>query len=688
MRYRSTCIGIASALIFILSGFPTRAADRDTAACDNTVAWETRVAGCTRLLGRKGWSSRILGQIYLQRGQGYMHLSKYDLGLPDFEKAAELIPNSPDVYSERGNARIGVGRVEEGIEDATRAIQMNPKSPYAFNTRGSGYNKIRDFDRSIADLKQALRLNPRFAIAHVNLSDAYRGLGQSDLAIQAADTAIQIDAGLYAAYFSRGSAYAAAGKYDLALTDFGRAIKLQPKEPEAYGNRALVWAALDDPDHQLADLDETIRLNPTLANPFSNRCQVLAGKRDFDGALADCNKAISLDPKQSVYFGTRSAVYFKKGEIDQALSDINRAIRLEPDNAGHYASRGDIWRSKEDLSSALADLDRSIKLNPSIAGTYAVRGQVYETRGEIDLARRDYEKAVALPATISVVGNTTNYFQNSHREQETARTRLALLKESVSDPAKPAPQSVPRPDMGRRAALVIGNGGYVGVPKLENPTNDAKLIAESLRSIGFEVSDGIDLNREGMKRTIGDFLKNVVTTRMAIVFYAGHGMQIDGKNYLVPIDVDLTKDTASLIAEMTDLDFILSGLDDKIRTSIIILDACRDNPLAAGPDQPGSGRSIRVRSGLATPSGLGSGATLGAGTLIAFATAPGQVASDGEGKNSPFSSALGRHITTPGLEVQQMLTRVRSEVVAATKTKQVPWSNSSLLGEVFLAGGR
>jgi uncharacterized caspase-like protein len=175
---------------------------------------------------------------------------------------------------------------------------------------------------------------------------------------------------------------------------------------------------------------------------------------------------------------------------------------------------------------------------------------------------------------------------------------------------------------------------------------------------------------------------------MAIVFYAGHGMQIDGKNYLVPIDADLTKDHASLISEMTDLDFILSGLDDKIRTNIIILDACRDNPLAAGSDQASSGRSIRVRSGLATPSGLGAGATLGAGTLIAFATAPGQVASDGDGKNSPFSSALGRHITTPGLEVQQMLTRVRSEVVAATKTKQVPWSNSSLLGDVFLAGGK
>ena len=100
----------------------------------------------------------------------------------------------------------------------------------------------------------------------------------------------------------------------------------------------------------------------------------------------------------------------------------------------------------------------------------------------------------------------------------------------------------------------------------------------------------------------------------------------------------------------------------------------------------GANRGIQAGSGLAAPTSLGAGSTLGAGTLIAYATAPGQVALDGEGVNSPFSAALSRHIGTPGLEVQQMLTRVRAEVVAATKSKQVPWSNSSLLGEVYLTG--
>jgi uncharacterized caspase-like protein len=134
---------------------------------------------------------------------------------------------------------------------------------------------------------------------------------------------------------------------------------------------------------------------------------------------------------------------------------------------------------------------------------------------------------------------------------------------------------------------------------------------------------------------------------------------------------------------MTIVDTVLAGLEDQRRTTIVMLDACRDNPLAARVASAGPSRSL-ARPGLAAPAGLGAGATLGAGTLIAFATAPGQVALDGSGHNSPFTTALVRHLGTPNLELQQMLTRVRADVVAATGNKQVPWSNSSLLGEVYL----
>jgi uncharacterized caspase-like protein len=231
---------------------------------------------------------------------------------------------------------------------------------------------------------------------------------------------------------------------------------------------------------------------------------------------------------------------------------------------------------------------------------------------------------------------------------------------------------------------VIGNGAYTHVRALPNPTNDARAMAKSLRDIGFVVTEGTDLDRAAMQATIRDFLRDAARSQVAVVYYAGHGVQIDGRNYLVPIDIEF-RAGSGMTDTMMDMDTIMAGLDDQVRTNILILDACRNNPVAPKLASAGPARDIEAGAGLAAPATLGAGSTLGAGTLIAFATAPGQVALDGEGANSPFSAALTRHIGTPGLEVQQMLTRVRAEVVAVTKGKQVPWSNSSLLGEVYLA---
>jgi len=304
---------------------------------------------------------------------------------------------------------------------------------------------------------------------------------------------------------------------------------------------------------------------------------------------------------------------------------------------------------------------------------------------------------VALSVSASDAGSKSN--------QATAKVRLSLLSDATvpaprdaptstaqqtppaqqqaSTAAAPAPSPAPAAPS-QRMALVIGNGGYAHVKALPNPPSDARAIAKSLRDIGFTVSEGIDLDRAAMQTTTRDFLREAARAQVAVVYYAGHGVQIDGRNYLVPIDIEF-RAGSGMIDTMMDMDTIMAGLDDQVRTNILILDACRNNPVAPKLASAGPARDIEAGAGLAAPATLGAGSTLGAGTLIAFATAPGQVALDGEGANSPFSAALTRHIGTPGLEVQQMLTRVRAEVVAATKGKQVPWSNSSLLGEVYLA---
>lgn len=232
------------------------------------------------------------------------------------------------------------------------------------------------------------------------------------------------------------------------------------------------------------------------------------------------------------------------------------------------------------------------------------------------------------------------------------------------------------PVRAERVALVIGNGNYVKAGVLANPVNDAQAVARALTDVGFDVALGRDLNRSTMERMLRDFLRKAGTAKVALLFYAGHGLQVDGRNYLVPVDA--TVEAASDLGfETVELDKILGSLEDPGRATIVILDACRDNPLS---------RSIAARSRSSSVSaGLAAYSTLGTGTLIAFATAPGKVALDGTGANSPFTQGLVKHLRTPGLEVRAMLTRVRADVMAATGNKQLPWDNSSLMGEVYLA---
>ena len=231
-----------------------------------------------------------------------------------------------------------------------------------------------------------------------------------------------------------------------------------------------------------------------------------------------------------------------------------------------------------------------------------------------------------------------------------------------------------------RVALVIGNTKYVSANVVPNAVNDARVMARALREIGFVVVDGFDLVRDNMERQIREFLRRSENARVVLIFYAGHGLQVDGRNYLLPVNARL-QTASDLGFETVGLDNILESLDGATRTNIIILDACRNNPFAqALSARSGVARSVTALSGLAGYSKLGTG------TLIAFSTAPGAVALDGSGSNSPFTRALARHVRTPGLEVRQMLTRVRADVAAETEGRQIPWDNSALLGEVYLAG--
>ena len=229
---------------------------------------------------------------------------------------------------------------------------------------------------------------------------------------------------------------------------------------------------------------------------------------------------------------------------------------------------------------------------------------------------------------------------------------------------------------GVRLALVLGNSKYAAVPALDNPSNDAADLAQALRGVGFEVIEQRDASREMMAKAVHDFSERLRGADVALFFYAGHGLQMNGENYLLPVDAKIDS-AADVRFNTINLSDIQQEMEASGRTNIIILDACRNNPFAEKLSHGGRGVTTR---------GLGRIEATAEGSLIVYSTQPNNVALDGAGRNSPFTAALLKHVATPGLEVRQMISRVRGDVLQATDRQQTPWDSSSLVGDVYLAG--
>ena len=238
-----------------------------------------------------------------------------------------------------------------------------------------------------------------------------------------------------------------------------------------------------------------------------------------------------------------------------------------------------------------------------------------------------------------------------------------------SKPAKPEKPLAPLASVGRRVALVVGNAGYRHAPRLANPRNDAKDIAAALADLGFDVVAGMDLKGEAFYRRIDEFEKRTQGAQAALFYYAGHGMQLGDGNYLLPVDAKPDSERI-LKGTAVKLDEVLAGMKSAIR--LVFLDACRDNPFLESIARARGARSSTMHRGLKHMDDVDGG------MFIAYATAPGKVAADGDGRNSPFTAALKEHIETEGLEVNTLLTQVRGTVLDNTRKAQRPWSLSSL----------
>jgi len=259
--------------------------------------------------------------------------------------------------------------------------------------------------------------------------------------------------------------------------------------------------------------------------------------------------------------------------------------------------------------------------------------------------------------------------QQARREKVKLEAQLLAAQKPTQPPLKIAPQ-------GKRVALVIGNAKYKFSP-LNNPGNDATDMAASLRSVGFDVIEVKDANKRQMRAATRRFEDKLAASDVGLVYYSGHGVEVKGRNYLIPVDADIRRehevedqafDAGNILRMMESL----QGTEKK-RVNIMIVDACRNNDLA--------------RSWRSTNRGL---ARMDAptGSFISFATAPGQVASDGNGRNSPFTKHLLQALKQPNVPIELVFKEVRRNVMAETGGEQVPWENSSLVGDFYFTVAR
>jgi tetratricopeptide (TPR) repeat protein len=536
------------------------------------------------------------------------------------------------------------------IPACTRLIAARPKGlnlPILYYNRGLAWQAAGDLDKAKSDYDQSIAIDPTFAPS----------------------------------YGMRGKVLLQKQDYDKALSDFDQAIRLKPTSPFSplwYGNRAELFVATGDFDRALADYGKAIERDPTTWYGYVNRALVY----DFVGkdrlAALNCQDAIKLAPRAAGPYFCRAVVESTAGDIDSATHDVELAIGIDSGRSEFYSLRGLTFASKGQLDQALRDYDNATQLDAQGALNFARRGQADEKRGDIDGARTDFRHA------LDVVGIDQLDRTQGQRIAKVALQRLNAVAVAAPATMKPVVTTVATADPTgpvaalpmtvvneKRVALVVGNSKYRSVPALPNPDHDAAAIADALRAVGFQdVRLVNDATRDGLVDALKSFASAADHADWAVIYYVGHGMEMAGENYLVPVDAKLATDR-DVPLEAVALDQVMSATEGARKLHLVILDACRDNPFANQIKRTVASRSIGRGLVEVEPD---------AGTLVVFAAKHSQVALDGDGGHSPFVTSLIKRIETPRIEIRKLFDLVRDDVMAATDRRQQPFSYGSVPG--------
>ena len=597
------------------------------------------------------------------------------------------------------------------VTDA-RAVEMDPKCKL---DAGTPEQRIEACTRFIGQTKPAFMTIPYIAdaletrgIARAARGDCQGGLIDENAAINmtASYTSPSVQRMRYAMFISAAFIQLhCSGDFDGALDVLGRATKFKPTESTAFSGRALAFSEKDDYKSAFAEVAKALALandNTTRGLAFAVRATIFERQGRLDEALSAFDESIRADPGRSLSYSDRGNIWRLKGDLTRALADLNIAVRINPQNAQILARRGEVLRYRGELAAAMADFDKALVSSPYSSSALTGRGLIYERQGDRTQARANFEAAVGSP-----LGNAFRL----REARQTAIARLAALDAGDAQPVIPAAPakaanatSLPTPPLaapilnapvaqapaakqGRRVALVIGNSAYRRVPQLINPKNDAGAVALALSNVGFDkVLLGSNMTRETMVAALQTFAAEAASADWAMVYYAGHGIEVNGQNFIIPVEARLAADR-DVRSEAVPIDQVMAALQGARKLKLVVLDACRDNPFT-----PQMQRTTTVADAVASPPvvggasatrsigrGLGEVKVSGA-SLVVFAAKHGQTALDGEGGNSPFAIALVQRMATPGVEINKIFRLVRDDVMEATAGRQEPFTYGSLPG--------
>ncbi|MBR1125873.1 caspase family protein [Bradyrhizobium lablabi] len=532
----------------------------------------------------------------------------------------------------------------------------------------------------IADDKAAGR--PK-AFAHWYVADSLLKKRDYDGAVALLNKGLELDPDSALVLNARGLAYSNRGEEEKALADYDAALQKRPNFPSPHNNRGLIYMRRGELQRAYDEIMIALSLNSGTNRALNlyNLGRVQALRKQYDSALAYFAEAKQLTPEAWQIPNYRCTVYADMGRLDEALADCNEVLAQHPKWAGPLAWRGNVYRLKGNLGAALKDYNDAIKFSPNFVRAYVGRAQVHEARKDMAAARADYRSAGAALTKVDDYETT--------QARAFARERLAAL--IAADPSlrnqaagpvtapggKAAP---PAAATTRKVALIVGNGAYKSVPRLDNPPRDAKLIADTLRGLGFQtVTLASDLDRDRFFAALRDFGREAERSDWAVVYFAGHGMEIGGVNYLIPVDAKLAADRDAENQAVA-LEQVIAAVSGARKLRLVMLDACRDNPFEQTMQHTIAMKLVGKGLSNIEPE---------AGFMVVYAAKHGETALDGDALNSPFATAVAREIKVPKVEVRRLFDIVRDDVWNATNRRQQPFSYGSLPGRedfYFVAG--